>query len=231
MPAAHHHSRSTARGLRLGSALAAALGAALLLGGCFTPKSPGNLMVRSVTDQPVELECAFSQAFFRPADAGTSFYLSDVPLDDLLQGRPRVGQIMHVELMWLPKAGRTPVDATATNVSIRHVVFADGEVGVYGGAGFAWVKGKPEGKKLTLDIEEASMSLLASTPGFQDLLTPSILTGRLTASRDEIMALRYRQAASQIVTDVFGESRYVLGDRTELRMFAAAQAPQQQVCH
>src|SRR5690606_33315298 len=134
-------------------------------------------------------------AWFRPADAGTSFYLSDVPLDTLLSGRPGAGQIMHIELMWLPRPGRTPVDPSATNISIRLIVFAENEVGVYGGAGFAWVKGKNTGKRMTLSIEEASLSLMASTDGFNDLLTPSLMSGRITAIRDESAALRLRQAA------------------------------------
>lgn len=81
-----------------------ALGLVLVLAsfapmGCAGPKAYGSLAVRAVTDDPVELKCTFTEAWFRPADAGTSFYLSDVPLDTLLSGRPGAGQIMHIELM------------------------------------------------------------------------------------------------------------------------------------
>ena len=39
---------------------------------------------------------------------GTSIMLSDVPIEQVVSGEVRNGQMLHIELLWLPKAGETP---------------------------------------------------------------------------------------------------------------------------
>ncbi|MBL9149950.1 MAG: hypothetical protein JNM94_14770 [Phycisphaerae bacterium] len=142
-----------------------------------------------------------------PAD--DALFASDVPLETLLAGGIANGQFLHAQLLWTPKPGNTPVDPTATNVTLRYVLIVDGNVGIYGGAGFAWPSGTPGETELLLQVEGSSMSLLACTDGFHDPLTPAKLTGSIMLNPDGDATRRYRRAVSQIVTDTLGASRWV----------------------
>lgn len=172
----------------------------------------GRLEVVSQNVEPVSLKVDYESLIYTH-DPGveTSFYLSDVPVKAILAGDVQRGQIVHVDLLWLPKPGKTPMDDTATNVSMRYIVIADGELGVYGGSGFAKVKGKIGNDKATIGLERVSLRLLESTAGFKDLLTPAEVTGSFTAKLDDRTARQLRYAASQIVTNKLGKSRLVEG--------------------
>jgi hypothetical protein len=84
-------------------------------------------------------------AVYAAQDRNTAdLYLTDLPMerlsaeDDTLAGLS--GTIVHVSIFLVPTAGRTPIDVTAVNASIRQVVIADGVVGVYSGGGFVDVE-------------------------------------------------------------------------------------------
>ncbi len=126
------------------------------------------------------------------------------------------GQVLHIELLWEPKPGATPMDSSATNASIRHIVIAGGEVGVYGGAGFASPRGKPGKPRLTISLRDASLTLLEASAGFTDLLSPARLTGRFTAVHDPRKSRELHYAVSQIVTNALGRSRFVGGGPAEV---------------
>jgi hypothetical protein len=183
----------------------------MTLTGCTGPNAAGSLRVQSLGRDPVSLATRFRSAFYSyDVVAGTSFMLSDVSVDKLLDGSAASGLIMHIELLWLPKPGRTPLDPTATNASIRLIVIADGEVGVYGGAGFAMPNGTPaEERSVSLALRDASLQLLESTPGFNDLLSPAQLTGSVTSRRNEAETLKLNLAASQLVTNALKQTRFV----------------------
>jgi hypothetical protein len=145
--------------------------------------------------------------------AGTSILLSDVPIEQLVSGAVRNAQIMHIELLWLPKAGETPMDPAATNTSIRHIVVSNGQVGIYGGAGFARPSENPaERDSVSFTLRDASLALQESTEGFVDLLSPSKLTGTFSARRDDKRARELYFAVSQLVTNALGRTRYVMDD-------------------
>ena len=170
----------------------------------------GTLQAQSLGDDPVVLPCAPSHVVYAYDPSGEStFWLTNVPLEDLLSGNVRDGQIMHLELLWIPKPGATPMDASATNASIRHIIMADGELGVYGGAGFAMPGSPLGGERVSVTIRDASLSLQERTSGFRDLLTPAVLTGEFTAVLDAQTATQLQYAVSQIVTDAIGRSRFV----------------------
>ena len=181
-----------------------------MLSGCSGVRSTGSLRAESLGTSPVVLPARYVTAYYAEhRSTEISFFLADVPLEQLLSGDVTLGNVVHLDLLWLPAAGYTPMDSSATNVSIRYVVFADGEVGVYGGAGFALPVGKPGDAKMGLDLRDASLTLLESTDGFVDLLSPARLTGSITAQLDEKRARQMRFATSQMVTDALGRSRFV----------------------
>jgi hypothetical protein len=158
---------------------------------------------------PVALDGVLPHAAYVASDSDSSIYASDVPIEEILKGGVRDGQFLHAQLLWIPLPGRTPVDETAMNVTLRYVVVSQGRVGVYGGGGFAWPSGKPGEDDLTLSIEGGSLSLLARSDGFTDLLTPAQLSGTLTAKLDPELTRKFRRGVSQVVTDGLGISRWV----------------------
>lgn len=182
-----------------------AVAAALLAAGCAAPA--GKAATELVGDG-ARLRTKFVAAAYVVGPASTSVFLSDVPLETLLSDSTPV-QVAHFELLWRPIAGMTPMDSDATNVSIRHVLLVDGEVGIYGGAGFVRIRGAPGEGRLRLSITEATIGLLDSSAGFEDLLSPAQLDGDIVAVNDAVMAMRLRQAISQRVTDAFGVPRFV----------------------
>lgn len=169
----------------------------------------GSLQVETTGDTPVSLTGRFRTALYSDQRVETSFFLSDTPIDDLLDGTVRDGQIVHVDLLWAPRAGYTPIEDTATNASIRYIIFVDGQVGIYGGAGFARLRGKPGNDRFGLTLRAATLSLIESTDGFHDLLTPATLTGSFNARLDNHMTRQMQNAVSQRVTNTLGRSRLV----------------------
>lgn len=182
-----------------------------LLCGCASLGSPGisNLEVHSLglTRVVLDASCPVSFATTSSASEG-ELWLTDIPLEDLLSGNVRDGQVLHLELLWRPKAGQTPLDATATNVAIRHVIFADEEVGVYSGGGYGWPSGSPD-TTLTIDMEDATMSLQVSTSGFVDLLSPATVTGRATGTYDAQRARQLSIAIDDLVSEAIGRRMVV----------------------
>lgn len=173
-------------------------------------KATGSLRAESLNDDPVVLNAQYvSVVYARDDDDTVSFFLSEVPVEDLLEGDITEGQVMHIELLWRPKAGSTPMDSSATNASIRHVIMVDGELGVYGGAGFALPRGRPGQDRMRISLRDATIRLLESTDGFADPLTPARMTGNFTAIHDPQLVRKLHRAISQVVTNALGRSRFV----------------------
>jgi hypothetical protein len=184
----------------------------MVLCGCMSAQPSGNLTVSSRAENPVKMPLELKYGAFAKEPAQHSFFLSSVPLEDLQDKELLNGIVLHAQLLWQPKPGSTPVDPTATNVTLRLLLVTDGEVGLYGGAGFAWPSGDLDDGPASLEIVGSSMTLLDSTDGFRDLLSPVLLLGYTQAPLNSVEALRFRQAASQLVTDKLGTTRWVRQD-------------------
>jgi hypothetical protein len=177
----------------------------------------GSIRAESLGEPPAVLNAEYvSIVYFHDPNGETSFLLTDVPARELLAGDIQQAQVMHVQLLWQPKAGATPMDATATNATIRHVIVVDGEVGIYGGAGFALPNGKLGHGRIQVALRDATVRLLESTDGFQDPLTPARITGNFTAENDPQLARKVHRAISQLVTTALGRTRFVLSTEANL---------------
>lgn len=188
--------------------------ASCFLSGCTIWSSVGDLQVESQNADPVILAFEPTEAVYSHDVSGeSSFWISDIPLDDLLSGTITHGQIMHIELFWVPKPGKTPMDDSATNAIIRHIILEDCELGIYGGAGFIVPRGKLGKRTAHLSIAQASLTLQDKTAGFADLLTPAQLTGDISAELDDALARNLKYTVSQHVTDALGYSKLVDLDR------------------
>ncbi len=180
----------------------------MTLPGCLS--STSSATVRSLGNDPVELIGTFQTGVYANDELGTSFIITDLTAGELASGDFQTGQVVHIELLWLPKSGSTPMDRSATNASIRYLIFSEGQLGVYGGAGFIRPSGRVGKQRLSLDVRQATLTLLDSTPQFVDLLSPAEMVGKLTASLDPRQTRRLYFNLSQRVTDVLGRTRFVM---------------------
>ncbi|MFT5423717.1 MAG: hypothetical protein ACI89L_001505 [Phycisphaerales bacterium] len=98
------------------------------------------------------------------------------------------GSIVHVHMFIKPYAGRTPIQSTAANASMRWAVLADGEIGVYTGAGFVFPGRTLLGSKISGSVRGATLRLTRATEGFHDPLGPSSLSMSFSAKKDADMA-------------------------------------------
>ena len=189
----------------------AAAAAALVLGcaGC-SIDAGGTVDAVGAGDTAIRLSSQFESGTYAVEPAQTTVVFSDIPYGDLARGSARNGRFLHVEVLWRPRPGKTPIEPSSTNISIRFVVVSNGEVGIYVGGGFAWVTaGRAGDGKIELDITGSSISLVDKTPGFVDLLSPAEMTGTLGAFENAENARATRRAASQFVTNRLGKVRWV----------------------
>lgn len=160
----------------------------------------------------MELTSEYADGAFSVEAAQVTVAFSTIPYEALADGSARNGTFLHVEVLWRPKAGATAIVPESTNLSIRYVVVSEGEVGVYGGGGFAWITGgTEEDDSIELNVTGSTISLLDRTPGFVDLLSPAELLGELGATKSPERARATCRAASQFVTNRLGHIRYVRG--------------------
>ena len=184
----------------------------LLCGGCYSvqwPWTTTELTTSGLADEPVKITTMPEETWYTIEAAQVSYYASDIPLEQLAAGGKLNGQVVNIQVLWEPKPGLTPIEPTTTNLSIRLVVFAEGEVGVYGGGGFAWLRGTADDGDMGLLLTGSNLSLIARTKDFVDLLSPAEMLGTVQARLDDTKALAIRRAASQAVTNALGAVRWV----------------------
>jgi hypothetical protein len=164
------------------------LAAALLLGGCAVG---GTVHTRS-TAQSAALAPAIRYVASRPLGPGQiDLFLTDLSLDELDPTTPLDelnGSIIHVQMFIRPKASKTPIDSTATNATVRHVVLSAGAIGVYSGGGFILPKSSKKATTFRAKMRGASLVLTDHTANFSDPLGPSTMTLSVRAPHDEALA-------------------------------------------
>lgn len=143
----------------------------------------------------------------------TSLWLSDLTSTQLESGDFQDGQILHVEMLFPPRAGETPIDSSATNLSIRYIVISGGTVGLYEGGGFGYPIGGHEDDSMSLRVDPSGLTLAESTDGFIDLLSPAVLNAVFTGNCDDVAGQRLADAVDQFITNSFGRTMYVRSDR------------------
>jgi len=163
---------------------------ACLLGSCGVR---GSARMRSVTTGG-ELTPKLRVLAYRADDSQTAdVYLTDLAIADLDPGvdpGSLTGSFIHVHLFLMPKAGKTPIESTASSVTIRYVVLSRGAIGVYGGGGFLLPSGSPGSSTFGGSLSDATMKLINSNSEFHDPLGPSTLSISFRAPLDESLARR-----------------------------------------
>jgi hypothetical protein len=140
---------------------------------------------------------------YASSDPSTAdFYLTDLSEDALEVGSSLSGisgTITHVHLFAIPKAGKTPIDRTASTAAVRTLVIAEGHLGVYGGGGFMLPSGKPGSRSFGGSISGASIRLTGTTPGFEDRIGAGEFSARLSAPLDQANANRIAARLEELV--------------------------------
>jgi len=95
------------------------------------------------------------------------------------------GHLIHIHMFIVPKAGKTPIEYTAANTTITHIILADGAMGVYRGGGFLLPSGKPGRSSFGGKMAQATLRPVSATSGFVDLLNWNEASGQINASLDE----------------------------------------------
>ena len=121
-------------------------------------------------------------------------WMTDIPLEQIESGAILNGQIIHLQVLWTPVAGKTPLASTSTNLSIELIIISDGHIGVYGGGGYCWMTGTPT-DGMQLSIENATLAIQEQSAGFADLLTPATMDDRVRSEPDAITARQIANAA------------------------------------
>jgi len=129
-------------------------------------------------------------------------------------------QAATIRLFWVPQAGKTPISPDATNATVQYIVFADRridegffrEVGVYNGAGYLYLDGKPGVAQLTGSLWQSDLLLADRSERFNDLLGQSRIAGSFSARRDEQKVNQLLRQLNHRVSDRLGYPRLVRAD-------------------
>ena len=196
------------------------------LAGCSSSEAVGRAEIVALGSAPLLFEREFIVGSYATKESEDSFWFSDVPLEQLLahsDAAPLKDAVfLHAQLIWIPKPGLTPLDPAATNLVLRVLIVSDGEVGLYGGAGFARVEGLPGKEQVEIEVEGGTLTLLEKTAGFNDLLSPAGFSGTFAAGFAPEDSAKWRRALSQFATNAFGKSMWV--DARDAGAFSAALA-------
>jgi hypothetical protein len=177
--------------IRPRTALAVLLLALLALPGCSFFGGGGPLRI-AAENGSTELPASFALAAYVANDSNSAdLYFTDLPPEDRLADANRSGvsgQFLHIHLFLDPEAGQTPLDPTACNIVVRHLVIAGNELGLYGGGGFMPLSGTPGDDSLGGNVLAATLRLIGATPAFDDRLGNCELSGNVSAPKNEAMA-------------------------------------------
>jgi len=139
----------------------------------------------------------------------TSLWMTDLSYKQIENGDIQNGQILHIEMLFPPRAGETPIDPAATNLSLRYIVISNNEVGVYEGGGFGYPIGGHEDGEMSLRVEPSGLALAEKTDGFVDLLSPATLSAVFSGTCDDMAGHRLADGIDQFVTNALGRTIYV----------------------
>lgn len=176
--------------------------AALILGGCSTGS---DVRLKSTTSRHSLSPDLPTVIYTMSGQQNVDIYLTDMSrteLDTAMGLENITGHIIHIHMFLKPKAGHTPIDDTATNATVRHLIVASGVSGCYQGAGFLFPKRRPGSGTFRASIDDASVRLIRATPGFVDQLGPSEVDISFTAKRDDgearLVGARFQQILASL---------------------------------
>lgn len=166
----------------------------------------GHLTLKSQIHPETVLAGGFTSSIYSLDDANNlTLLLLDGTIED-------PAQAVVIRMFWKPRAGRTPIDPTATNATVLYTIFAGDnrrEVGIYSGAGFVYPLDQAGQETFSIDVWHATLRLTDRSHAFRDLLRGAILEGHLTATRDDVAVERALKCLRILVTERMGYPMWV----------------------
>ncbi len=102
------------------------------------------------------------------------------------------GTLVQIHLFLDPKPGKTPIEHTAATASIRYAIIAQGQIGIYDGAGFMLPGAKPGEDAIGGNIRSAPLRLTRKTPRFEDLFGAAKIDLNFSAKINDAAAAELR---------------------------------------
>ena len=172
---------------------------AVWFGGCGVR---GNLAVHSMEHGGM-LSPKFTTIAYAPRGVESAdLYLTDLSPAELDPGTPLdsiTGHLIHIHVFLIPKAGKTPIDRNASNVTVRHIVFVRGAIGMYAGGGFLLTQGRPGDDTFGGSMRDATLKIVDMSPTFHDALGAGSMRGVVLAPLDEGAASRIASRLDDVI--------------------------------
>ncbi len=172
--------------------------AAILMTGCsgFQGGGSGGSSTLASEINEIMFKASLSTRAYTHQDKNTAdIYLTDLSDADLTNFFENdadwsqiSGSMVHVHLFLNPKPGKTPIEPTAANATVRYIIITKGQIGVYDGAGFILPSKKIGKKSLSGSFKGAPTRLTRKTPGFNDILAIARMDLSFSAKLDPVMA-------------------------------------------
>ena len=122
-------------------------------------------------------------------------------------------EAVTMRMFWRPTAGGTPLDRTATNVTVQYIDFdgaeADAKIGIYSGAGFLYPKSNFGKGHLEFEVWQATLRLSVWSEGYEQPLVRGELIGRFRANRDDVGVTEAIRRLNVQVSERLGYPRLV----------------------
>ncbi len=145
--------------------------------------SGGSLSVTSITGDEEEIRGTFQSGIYTTSDKNTAtMILYDGPPENPVAA-------VTIRMFWNPNAGRTPIDATATNSTIQYILFGpEGgkTVAIYSGAGYFYPNSTVGKATFTGSIWQSSLRISDMSEGFDDKIGLAQMEGKFTVTRDDL---------------------------------------------
>jgi hypothetical protein len=170
--------------------------------GCSTDST---LRVKSVAGPVQDVPNLPISAYWASDPNTADLYLTDLDSSQLDRGTDLSkvsGRILHIHMFIAPLAGSTPIASSACSVTVRHVVLAQGALGVYSGGGFMLPSGHPGDATFGGTISDATLRLTGKTVTFNDRLGPATLSASIATRHDESLAKRIGARMSDVLAAV-----------------------------
>ena len=155
--------------------------------------SDNRVRIESVSGGVADAPTLPVAVYVAEGENAATIYMTDldsVALDPGTDLSKVSGRIVQVRMFLTPSAGNTPMGRTACSATVRHIVLAGSNIGVYSGGGFLRPSEHIGAARVGGSIEGATMRLTGSSGAFSDRLGASVLNGKFNALRDEGMARR-----------------------------------------
>jgi len=169
----------------------------------------GSLTVRSFNDTDDATRGSFQTGIYTTADQNSAtMILFDGPAEN-----PKAA--VTIRMFWNPHAGRTPIDATATNATVQYVIFdeAGKEIAIYSGAGYFYPNNTVGSDSFTGSLWQSSLRIADKSEGFEDKIGQARIDGKFTVTRDDLAVNPALHQLNVQIKERLGRTRMVMDEK------------------